>query len=327
MNILGSKDIPFVFIIDFEMEKIIVASMDQLDESISMQFPNFNISKRQSVAHKEMAWLKKPIDLDRYQAGFNLVKNEIQKGNTYLANLTYPTQILSSSSLSDIYDSVIAKYKILVEKEFVVFSPETFVKISEGFIHTYPMKGTIDANKPNALHSILNDEKEIAEHYTIVDLLRNDLSKVANKVQVVKFRYPDFIETNHKKLIQISSEIRGTLPENFHCIIGDIIFHLLPAGSVSGAPKNKTVQIIKQAEGCNRGYYTGVAGYFDGSTLDSAVMIRFLEDQNNTLIYRSGGGITSQSELSKEYQEMIDKVYLPNTITKKNVVPNKAIHT
>jgi para-aminobenzoate synthetase component 1 len=80
---------------------------------------------------------------------------------------------------------------------------------------------------------------------------------------------------------------------------------------VSGAPKNKTRTIISEAEKEKRGYYTGVAGYFDGDQIDSGVMIRFIEQEGDQFYYRSGGGITSQSQAQSEYQEMIDKIYAP----------------
>ena len=93
--------------------------------------------------------------------------------------------------------------------------------------------------------------------------------------------------------------------------IGNIIFELLPAGSISGAPKPSTLDIIKRAEGQKRGFYTGVFGYFDGETLDSAVMIRFIEKQKDGFYFRSGGGITINSDMRSEYQEVLEKVYLP----------------
>jgi len=93
--------------------------------------------------------------------------------------------------------------------------------------------------------------------------------------------------------------------------LGDIIFTLLPAGSVSGAPKKKTTEIIASAEGMTRGYYTGVAGIFDGRDLNSFVMIRFIEKRDDSYFYRSGGGITSFSDPLSEYNEMIDKIYVP----------------
>ena len=86
---------------------------------------------------------------------------------------------------------------------------------------------------------------------------------------------------------------------------------MLPAGSVTGAPKEKTVQIIRETEPFERGFYTGICGYFDGESLDSAVMIRFIEKTDNEMVFRSGGGITARSDASSEYLEMIDKVYVP----------------
>jgi len=109
------------------------------------------------------------------------------------------------------------------------------------------MKGTIDAAVENAVSIIINDKKELAEHYTIVDLIRNDLNMVAKKVRVDRFRYIDEIKTIRKNLLQVSSQISGELTPDWHNRIGDILFTLLPAGSISGAPKKKTVEIIKDA--------------------------------------------------------------------------------
>ena len=159
--------------------------------------------------------------------------------------------------------------------------------------------------------NILNDPKELAEHITIVDLIRNDISQVASNVVVKRFRYIEEIRTHEKNLLQVSSEIVGDLTPDYSSCIGDLILSLLPAGSVSGAPKSKTVEIIRAAENERRGYYTGVFGYFDGVNLDSGVMIRYIERSGDKLFYRSGGGITTQSNARTEYQELIDKVYVP----------------
>ena len=103
----------------------------------------------------------------------------------------------------------------------------------------------------------------------------------------------------------------GKLPDNWRENLGVILYKLLPAGSISGAPKPETLQIIEQAENYDRNYYTGIFGIFDGEKLDSGVMIRFIEKTTNGLIFKSGGGITAQSDCKNEYQEMIDKIYLP----------------
>ena len=205
----------------------------------------------------------------------------------------------------------VSKYKLWVKDSFTVFSPETFVKIEEGEISTFPMKGTIDASVTNAEEMILNDLKEQAEHATIVDLLRNDLSRIAEKVEVKKYRYIDRVYTHRNELLQTSSEIIGQLPENFNSHLGDIIFSMLPAGSISGAPKRKTLEIIREVEEYERGFYTGIFGQFDGRNLDSAVMIRYMEQKGEHLIFKSGGGITSFSNCRKEYGEMLAKVYVP----------------
>ena len=183
-----------------------------------------------------------------------------------------------------------------MKDRFVVFSPEIFVKIRDEHIYSYPMKGTIDATLPDARRRILEDPKETAEHATIVDLIRNDLSMVATEVMVTRYRYIDELPTHQGALLQVSSEIRGRLAGGWQAEVGDLFFRLLPAGSITGAPKKKTMEIIAEAETYERGFYTGVMGYFDGNSLDSAVMIRFLEQQaDGSLIFKSGGGITSQS--------------------------------
>ena len=173
------------------------------------------------------------------------------------------------------------------------------------------MKGTIDASIPHAKQLILDDEKEAAEHATIVDLIRNDLSLVSENVEVTDYRYIDELKTNDKTLLQVSSEIKGDLKEDYYQNLGTIFDQLLPAGSICGAPKKKTVEIILEAEKYERNFYTGVFGVFDGENLDSAVMIRFIEKNQNNFIFKSGGGITAKSKAKAEYEELIQKVYVP----------------
>ena len=173
------------------------------------------------------------------------------------------------------------------------------------------MKGTIDATIHNARSIILENKKEKAEHNTIVDLIRNDLSIVSKNVKLEEYRYIDLIQTNNKDLLQVSSKITGELDNDYTNKIGSILFSLLPAGSISGAPKKKTVEIINESEIAVRGYYTGVGGYFDGKNLDSFVLIRFIEKEGDSFYFRSGGGITYMSKAEDEYQEVIQKIYVP----------------
>jgi len=314
MNDFGRHREAFFFIIDFEMKRPIVLSKKQLQDYPVWWKINRHQNYQSVFNHqlrKTIELRKKPISLCRYQHAFDKVQRAINQGNSYLLNLTFPTPIQINLSLEDIFKQSSAKYKLLLDQDLVLFSPETFIQIQDGKIASFPMKGTIDASIPNAKELILADPKEKAEHCTIVDLIRNDLNLVASNVQVEQFQYIDYLKTAQKELLQVSSKITGDLPENYQDQIGDILMRLLPAGSISGAPKKKTIEIIQEAEGQARGYYTGVFGYFDGTNLDSGVMIRYIERVNDQLFYRSGGGITTSSICNKEYQELLDKVYVP----------------
>ena len=104
------------------------------------------------------------MDFDVYKTGFNQVKNHIQQGDSFLCNLTYPTEIRTNFSLADMYSYAHAHYKLRFKNQFVCFSPECFIKIKGNHIYSYPMKGTIDANITDAASILLGDEKEVQEH-------------------------------------------------------------------------------------------------------------------------------------------------------------------
>jgi len=312
MNDYGRKGVPFLFIIDFEMQMPAVFSFDEIDRTrIYFNVNEFKNIPAAKLFPAKFTFNKYPVSKEEYTEAFLKVQEQLKAGNTYLLNLTFPTRIETNLTLEEIFCFSNARYRLLYNNEFVLFSPETFVRIVDGKIYSFPMKGTIDAGIENAEKIILNDEKEKAEHNTIVDLIRNDLSIVSKGVTVEKFRYVEEIKTHEKKLLQVSSRISGTLPENYRKTLGDIIFALLPAGSISGAPKKRTLEIIREVEIAPRNYYTGIFGIFDGKNLDSAIMIRFIENIGGQFYFRSGGGITYQSDLESEYRELIDKVYVP----------------
>ncbi|MBK8699247.1 MAG: aminodeoxychorismate synthase component I [Saprospiraceae bacterium] len=312
MNSLGGSGNPFFFLISFDKTMSLVSPMADLDPCI-----RFKINEHRFEAHDHVSlpflekFEKDPFSIEEYTERFNRVKARIEYGDSYLVNLTFPTPIDTNLSLRHIYGLAQAKYKLLMPDNFVVFSPECFVKIADGHIYSYPMKGTIDAGIENAEQLLLEDEKELAEHYTIVDLIRNDLGMVADRIELTKFRYLDTIRANDKTLLQTSSEIRGRLPLDYASRLGNMLDTLLPAGSISGAPKKETLDIIREAEKDPRGFYTGVFGFFDGKNMDSAVAIRYIEEKENQLLYRSGGGITAMSTAGQEYNELIDKIYVP----------------
>ncbi|MCD6180393.1 MAG: aminodeoxychorismate synthase component I [Bacteroidales bacterium] len=314
MNRMGKARKPFLFVTDFLGEKNLVLSPDEVDNQKLL----YNIGDYSNTQDSELEknvdsllFSKSPISEEQYHKAFAYVKENLDYGNTYLVNLTQPTTIELNRTIKDVFYQAKAPYKLWLKDKFVVFSPEIFVRIEASKIASFPMKGTIDALLPDAENQILNDPKETAEHNTIVDLIRNDLSMVAKNVRVERFRYIDRLKTNQKELLQVSSEIVGDLESDFFDKLGTHFFKLLPAGSISGAPKKKTVEIICKAENYKRGFYTGVFGFFDGEKLDSGVMIRYIEEQNGKLIFKSGGGVTTFSDEEKEYNEMIDKVYVP----------------
>jgi para-aminobenzoate synthetase component 1 len=313
LNEWGAQRIPFLFLVDFELQKPLAYELHDINpEKLLFNLNGFsNIPEGLTAEHKAIDLIKFPQTFRDYRKKYDHVFSRLLFGDSYLTNLTIKTRVRTDYSLKDIFLISQAKYKLLEQNHFLVFSPETFIQIRDGKIFSFPMKGTIDADVPDAREKILSDSKEMAEHVTIVDLIRNDLSEVSDNVQVTRFRYVETITTTNKNLLQVSSEISGELPANYHDHLGDIMSKLLPAGSVSGAPKGKTLEIIRQAERESRGYYTGVVGFYDGKTLDSGVMIRFIENENGSLYYRSGGGITTQSKAETEYQEAIDKVYVP----------------
>jgi para-aminobenzoate synthetase component 1 len=312
MNVYGSRFQPFLFGIDFEVKKGFFMDPGLAGNSgIYFEINGTGNHHPYKAHHTSIKLVKHPVDQNVYNKAFEVVHTNLIEGNSYLTNLTFPTAIELNITLPEIFARSNARYRLLFQDEFVVFSPEIFVQIENGIIRSFPMKGTIDASFPDAENRILSDPKETAEHNTIVDLIRNDLSMVASDVIVDRFRYVEKIVTNEKSLLQVSSEISGKLSENYQAELGNIFRKLLPAGSISGAPKKKTLQIIREAEIYSRGFYTGVFGYFDGSKLDSGVMIRFIKKEDGKLTFCSGGGITANSNPQTEYNELIDKVYVP----------------
>lgn len=312
MNELYESKIPFFFICDFLCKRIEIVPLQELSaQNIFCTNPLFSNASEDFKPDKQLEWERIPTPFSDYVQQFDQVKTEIQNGNTYLLNLTCSTKVETNYTLKELFYAGNARYKLLYKNAFVHFSPEPFVKITGDKIYSYPMKGTIDAGLQDAGKMLLENEKELSEQFTIVDLIRNDLSIVAEKVRVDDFRYIEKITTNQKDLLSVSSKISGEIRKHYKHKPGDIFAALLPAGSICGAPKTKTVEIILQTETHERNWYTGVWGIFDGKDIDSCVIIRYLEKDADIYTFKSGGGITSMSDAQAEYQEMIDKVYVP----------------
>ena len=307
INILAKQRKPFLIISDFKGERVEVVLFEDLQKADI----EFCIDEKYDYVQHPHTLQTNPIDFAEYKKKFDNVIEKIKSGETYILNLTQATPITTQLSLQEMFVMANAHYKLRYKEQFLCFSPEKFIQISNNTIHAFPMKGTIDAALQNAQEKILADEKEMAEHIMIVDLLRNDLSMIASHVKVEKFRYLQSVEAGEKKLLQVSSHISGSLKENWQDELGTLLQTLLPAGSISGAPKKSTVEIIEHVEGYERGFFSGIFGVFDGTTFDSGVMIRFVEKTQEGYVYKSGGGITLDSDPKCEYEELQDKIYLP----------------
>lgn len=316
IDTLGRNRTPFFFMIDFECKQAIVLPLTELAAqgiSLDIKGKKYGLNIEPTSTKKQNVVIH-PIDANTYFQAFGTVQDGIQAGNSYLLNLTFPTEVHTLYTLEDIFTAAKAAYKVYYKDRFVFFSPEAFIRIYDNKIYSYPMKGTIDASLPDALKRLMDSQKELYEHYTIVDLIRNDLALVSSNVIVENFRYAEKISTaSGREIYQTSSIIRGELEETWKDHIGTMLKKLLPAGSISGAPKAKTVEIIQAAELDERGFYSGITGVFDGDSIESCVNIRFIEYLGHgTYRYRSGGGITCNSSCLDEYNELITKVYVPS---------------
>ena len=201
LNSFGAKREPFLFIVDFKAQNIIAYALCELEAKDI----EFCIDEEYAVKEHTDFLEKKGADFSEYKKKFDFVIEKIKSGETYLLNLTQPTLIKTPLSLKEIFGCANAHYKLRYKDEFVCFSPEKFIQIEGAKISTFPMKGTIDASMPNAKESILANQKEMAEHIMVVDLLRKHIKKKKKKVRVENFRYVHEIEAGEKKLIHVSS--------------------------------------------------------------------------------------------------------------------------
>ena len=188
-------------------------------------------------------------------------------------------------------------------------SPETLVKLENGVLHTFPLAGTRPRGRTDeedkALEAeLLADEKELAEHNMLVDLGRNDLGKISKfgTVQVEKLHSIE----RYSHVMHIGSTVRGEIYDNHDAL--DAIEAVLPAGTLSGAPKIRACQLIGELENNKRGIYGGAIGYIDFTgNMDTCIAIRIAYKKNGKVFVRSGAGIVADSVPEKEFEECLNK--------------------
>ena len=188
-------------------------------------------------------------------------------------------------------------------------SPETLVKLEDGVLHTFPLAGTRPRGKTEEEDlrlekELLADEKELAEHNMLVDLGRNDIGKISRFGSVEVEKYHCIERYSH--VMHIGSTVRGEIRDD--CDALSAIDSILPAGTLSGAPKLRACQLINDLENNKRGIYGGAIGYIDfAGNLDTCIAIRIAYKKNNKVFIRSGAGIVADSVPEKEYQECLNK--------------------
>lgn len=260
--------------------------------------------------------LKPLFDRERYCAMVEKAKHHIREGDVFQIVLSnrleteYEGSLLNTyCSLRELNPSPYMFYFSGSDMEVAGASPETLVKLEDGTLHTFPLAGTRPRGRTEeedrALEAdLLSDAKELAEHDMLVDLGRNDIGKISRFGTVKVEKYHSVERFSH--VMHIGSTVCGQICEGFDAL--DVLDAVLPAGTLSGAPKIRACQLINDIENNKRGIYGGAIGYIDFTgNLDTCIAIRIAYKKNGKVFIRTGAGIVADSVPEKEHQECIDK--------------------
>jgi len=256
------------------------------------------------------------FDEERYCAMVRQAQYHIHEGDIFQVVLSNRLEAEFEGSLLNAYrvlrtlnPSPYMFYFASSDMEVAGASPETLVKLEDGVLHTFPLAGTRPRGATPAQDAaleaeLLADEKELAEHNMLVDLGRNDLGKIARFGSVEVEKYQSIERFSH--VMHIGSTVRGLIDDAHDAV--DAVDAILPAGTLSGAPKIRACQIINDLENNKRGIYGGAIGYLDFTgNLDTCIAIRLAFKKNGRVFIRSGAGIVADSVPEKEYRECINK--------------------
>ncbi len=303
---------------------IVNMKLDNVDENYSVASDELkkleNLlkygKKSESESGKLLGEVTPLFDKQQYCSMVEKAKQHIREGDIF--------QIVLSNRLSAPFEgSLLNTYRILrtinpspymfyfsgTDVEVAGASPETLVKLENGVLHTFPLAGTRPRGKTEkediALEKeLLADEKELAEHNMLVDLGRNDLGRISKFGTVVPEKLHSIERYSH--VMHIGSTVRGEIRDDKDAL--DAIEAVLPAGTLSGAPKLRACQLIGELENNKRGIYGGAIGYIDFTgNMDTCIAIRIAYKKNGKVFVRSGAGIVADSDPEKEYQECLNK--------------------
>ena len=328
----GFKDIDLmlfkdVIAFDNVKQKIILITNIELNKDISVEYEKaikrlnsikelLYTGKKSFEGGKLLSEVTPLFSKDEFSKMIDKAKYHIKEGDIFQIVLSNRLQANFEGSLFDTYrvlrtvnPSPYMFYFSGTDVEVAGASPETLVKLEDGILHTFPLAGTRQRGKTEKEdkeleEELLADEKELAEHNMLVDLGRNDLGKISKFGSVVVEKFHSIERYSH--VMHIGSTVRGEIRPEYDAL--NALEAVLPAGTLSGAPKIRACQLIEELENNKRGIYGGAIGYIDFTgNMDTCIAIRLAYKKNGKVFIRSGAGIVADSDPDKEYMESINK--------------------
>ena len=328
----GFKDIDLmlfkdVIAFDNVKQKIILITNIELDKDLDAEYEKalkrlnsikelLYTGKKSFEGGKLLGEVTPLFSKDEFSNMIGKAKHHIKEGDIFQIVLSNRLQANFEGSLFDTYrvlrtvnPSPYMFYFSGTDVEVAGASPETLVKLEDGILHTFPLAGTRPRGKREKEDKeleteLLADEKELAEHNMLVDLGRNDLGKISKFGRVVVEKFHSIERYSH--VMHIGSTVRGEIRPEYDAL--NALEAVLPAGTLSGAPKIRACQLIEELENNKRGIYGGAIGYIDFTgNMDTCIAIRLAYKKNGKVFIRSGAGIVADSDPDKEYMESINK--------------------
>ncbi len=305
---------------------VLIVNMDLEDPETSYNMARLELDKMErlvadgapkaDVGGRMTSEVRALFDRERYCSMVEEAKRHIYEGDIFQIVLSNRLEADYEGSLFDAYmqlrrinPSPYMFYFSGTDMEVAGSSPETLVKLEDGVLHTFPLAGTRPRGRTpeedaELERDLLSDSKELAEHDMLVDLGRNDIGRISRFGTVEVERYHSVQRFSH--VMHIGSTVRGEIRDGMDAL--DAVGSILPAGTLSGAPKIMASRLINRLENNKRGIYGGAIGYMDFTgNLDTAIAIRIAYKKNGKVFVRSGAGIVADSVPEKEYKECLDK--------------------
>jgi para-aminobenzoate synthetase component 1 len=308
---------PWAVIVDHQRQRSYLVGQcdEQKRQDLIKQFSQLP-ERQDHHAFKVVSEIKSNMDKDFYVHAFNRIKHYLKEGDCYQVNLTQRFVAdcegdpwTAYKTLRQLNAAPFSGYLNLPELQILSSSPERFLKLTDGVVETKPIKGTRPrkpdyAEDQQQIKNLQASNKDRAENLMIVDLLRNDISKTCKSGSVkvpLLFDVESYATVHH-----LVSTVTGILADNQHAL--DLLKSCFPGGSITGAPKIRSMEIIEELEPNRRGVYCGAIGYigFNGN-MDTNIAIRTLVHSEHTIRFWAGGGIVNDSVAEEEYQESFDK--------------------